>query len=195
MDSKVYDSAVLRTLGMTKFNMLGMMMIYAAFQSIFAIFFGFIASWRFMEFINGLLKSLGLTFGIGFDAGNVVISLLLAFGLPMFSVLRPLMGLLGNNIASALDKDHSLSSSVRVTVENLEKRFPIETFSIALVSSAIGVSIYILMPLSLFTGSVTLFVIIFFGLLIGLMVGLMMILVNFSYFFEWILLLPLVLER
>lgn len=114
----------------------------------------------------------------------MIISLLLAILLPLFSALRPLTGLLSQNIAYALDKDHSKTTSVRITVENLEKRFPIETFSIALTSTVIGISIYILLPFSLFSENITLFVLIFFGLLIGMMIGVMMILVNFSYFFE-----------
>lgn len=48
VDSKVYDSAVLRTLGMTKGNMVAMMTIYALVQALFSIILGFIASWQSM---------------------------------------------------------------------------------------------------------------------------------------------------
>lgn len=195
VDSKVYEAAVLRTIGLNRGNMIAMMSINALGYSVIAIFFGSILTAIAFIFLNKLVESINGGFTVSFELGNTSISVALAIFIPVFSALRPLIGLLQQNIAFALDKDHSKTTSVKVSIENTEKRFPIERFTLALTSTIIGIIIYIFLPMSLFAMDITLFVLIFFGLLVSMLVGLMMILVNFSYLFESVLLIPLYLER
>lgn len=124
-----------------------------------------------------------------------MVSVLIAILLPLYSTLSPLSGLLVKSISGELDKDRSKASSVRVTIENLGKKFPWSVFNIALGSTIVAFTIYIFLPLGLISGNLTLIIVVFFGLLLAMLVGVMLILLNFSYFFEWMLLIPLFLER
>lgn len=52
VDAKVYDAAVLRTLGMTKLSMLHMMTMYALIKGIMSIIFGFAFSSLLIGSVN-----------------------------------------------------------------------------------------------------------------------------------------------
>lgn len=196
VDSKVYDSAVLRTIGATRGNLLGIMASFSTYLSSTAVLLGFAAAWAAFWYLNtNLLPSLGADFTLGFDTRNILLSSAIGFGIPLFSAVVPIFTLMRQNVAFALDKEHSKTSAIKVNIKTEGNNFDWGSFNTALVSIIVGVCIYFLLPLSLLSLNITLLVFIFFGLLGCMLVGLTILNLNFTYLIESLLLLPLLIER
>jgi ABC-type antimicrobial peptide transport system permease subunit len=80
VDSRVYETAVLRVLGMTKFNMIGMTIVSGLFFTFFGVLFGLPLSAGILYLMNGLLKSSGLK--LVMDAGSSFLAIFIAFLIP-----------------------------------------------------------------------------------------------------------------
>lgn len=175
--------------------MISMMVVNALGYALPAIFVGFFVSVLAIRWVNNMINNIDGGFSINFEEKNFIISVLIALVIPILSVIKPVLGLLQQNISFALDKDHMKTSSLKISVINTKKRFPWESFSLALNSTVIGLLIYIFLPMSLLSFNISLFVIIFFGLLLAMLFSVMMLLTNFSYILEFVLLIPLYFER
>ena len=195
IDSKVYESAVQRTIGLTRTDLLALMMTNSLGYSTTALVVGLPLCFLFLLLINLILHWIQAGFTIDLRLSGVITAIFLAILIPVISSLLPILTLLKKNISLALDKDHSKTSSLKITVKDQSEKFPWTSFLIAVGSTLIGISIYFFLPLALLSGTVTLFVLIFFGLLLCLLLGLMMVLINFTYLFEAFLMIPLYLEK
>lgn len=94
VNSKVYDCAVLRTLGMTKGRMLSMMTVYSLIQSSIALVIGFAVCSRVLDITNWGMGDSIPGFSVGYDTKNVSSSVAIAVLLPLYSCLNPLKAVL-----------------------------------------------------------------------------------------------------
>lgn len=183
--SKVYSTAIQRTVGLTRTQLFGQVFTFSLGYSLFGIAIAVpLVSIIFWYLNTRLLPSINAGFEIEAEGRNTGISLAIGLAIPLLSALIPMVNLMMNNIAWSLDKEHSKTSSLKVYVENKEEAFPWTMVIVALFSAGFGIFIQIFLPLSLASLNISLFIIVFFVLLISLLVGLLLIMLNFSYIIE-----------
>lgn len=195
VDSKVYEAAVQRTIGLTKGRMIMLLSVNAFGYTILALLLGIPLSGVAYYSLNKFLANLNAGFTVGFEFNATVTTIVIATLLPLISMMMPAVTLLEKNISESLDKDRSKTQSVQVKVSNEDEEFPWATFTISLASVVIGIAIYLGLPYSLLTMNISFLILMFFGLLAGMLIGLMLIFVNFSYVIEYIISIPLKVER
>lgn len=188
---KIYEIAVQRVLGLNKLNMIELFVINAFLQSILGLVIGLpLTKLIFIitneTFFKGkYFQQIDMKQEVYY--WGLVRSIFIALSTPLLASILPIKDLLGKSITTSLDKDRSKTVSIQVKLNNnsnAKKYFDKPKFFVALCSITIGVSIYFLVPYSMLTMEINMFILVFFSLLSGVMIGVLMIFINFSYLFE-----------
>jgi ABC-type lipoprotein release transport system permease subunit len=189
ISSKTYYTAIQRTIGLSRNQLVGQITVFSLGFTVFGVLFALpFVAWIFNYMNTKLLPGLNAGFSINAEFRNTSISALVAILIPFASSIYPMLDLMYQNIAFSLDKDHSKTSSVRVTIENTHDAFPWTIFSLALFSALNGIFIQVFLPISMASLNITMFFTVFFFLLGSLLFGLLFLFLNFSYLYEYFIL-------
>ena len=185
INDKVYSTAIQRTVGLTRAQLFYQVFTFSLGYSFFGLLIAIPAIVGIFIYMNKtLLPSIDAGFEINAEVRNTTISVLIAVLIPLVSALGPMINLMRNNIAYSLDKEHSKTTSVKVSLDAGENAFPWTSVIVAMFSACLAIFIQIFLPLSMASLNITLFLIVFFVLLVCLLVGLLLIFINFSYLIE-----------
>lgn len=99
----------------------------------------------------------------------------------MISSLVPIQVAWNQSLSTALDQSRSKTMAVLVKITDEARAFPWMKITFSIISIAIGVSIYYLLPLSLLSLNLSLFISIFFCILIGMLFGLILLSLNLQF--------------
>lgn len=187
--SKVYHTAIQRTVGLSRGQLFNQILVYSIGFSLFGVLLAAPGVYGVFGWLNGsVLPGVNAGFTIQAEFRNTFVSLLLALLIPFFSAVAPMLSLMYENIAWSLDKDHSKTLSVKVSIESQHDKFPWTIFMVSVFSAALGIFIQVLLPLSMASLNVTIFIIVFFALMGCILFGLLLIFLNFSYLYESLIL-------
>jgi len=84
----------------------------------------------------------------------------------------------------SLDSSRSKASGIQITVNDSSKQNIGTYFMVGTISVLYGCGIYYLLPLSLLTGNLTVFLYVFFFILMGMILGLVLLAFNFQKILE-----------
>lgn len=180
IETKTFEMGVLRMLGLNKIGLIEMIMIQALSFVLPAILLGELLALPFLSLISGILENLlNATIPATPSGGALAYSIGVGFLIPLISSYYPMREALSKNLNISLDLVHSKTSSVQVLVELDSKKFPWTEVTFSILTVVFGISVYILIPLSLLSFNISLLLAIFFGVLLGLLFGLVLISINF----------------
>lgn len=187
INSKIYFTAIQRTIGLTRLQLVLQTFTYTSGFSIIGLILSGPLIYLSFKFLNTRVLTrvkAGFTLKPEFEA--VSLAIFLAFLIPFASAFFPMIKLMFQNVAASLDKDRSKTKSVKVSIDPGSGGFPWTLVMASLFCALFGTFIQVFLPLSMASLNVSLFLIVFMALLVSLLVGFLLILLNFSYIYEYI---------
>ena len=105
---------------------------------------------------------------------------LIGFIIPIASCIIPIVSALNKELARSLDLSRSKVDGVIISIKDTNKPQTLAYLTFGLLTVVYGVSIYVLLPLSLLTLKISLLLIVFLAILLGMLFGLVLIAFNFQ---------------
>ena len=196
VESKSFELGVMRMVGLSKINVI-MLIIFQSFMFVIpSIIFGFITSFILLQVAKFYADTI---LHMDFDAIPNMFSILQALFLstliPLLSSIMPIQIVLDRNLNDALDIQRSKTQAVYVNILNKKQADYTPLVATGAAFTAFGVTIYYLLPLALMSFNLSLLSQIIIFILVGLLFGLTLlafniqssvenILTNFFLFFE-----------
>lgn len=185
IETKMFELAVLRVLGLNKIGIVCLIIIQALSYVIPAIIAGLCLSLAVLNLISGALySSMQIRISIVPTPNAFALAICVGLLIPLFSSIFPIRVALSQTLNLALDVNRSKSQAVKITIDTEEGGVPWGRLQFALITSMFGISIYYFLPLSLLSFNMGLMITIFFWILIGLLIGLIILSMNVQYLME-----------
>lgn len=190
VESKVYESGMLRALGMKNYTLIMIIVLQSLIYSIPGVIVGLLLSWLINIPVSSILSKFtalkistalsGSSIGMGIGVGLIV---------PLFSVIIPIKKALSKSLRDALDLYHSVMSETKVVITKLENLGLSSTqLYIGILLVAFGFIIYYIIPLSFIFMNMALFFNVFVLIIVGLLAGLCMIAIIFQHRLQYLIL-------
>ena len=182
VESKTFETGVLRMVGMSKANCISMILIQSMTFVIPSIVFGYVVSIPVLMQIYAFLLTGSVDINITPvpTAGATVSAVALGLTIPVVSSIIPIMTAMNKNLGDSLSATRSLTKGVKVAIEeqnSFASKAPYLLFgSLAALS---GIAIYYLLPYAIVNLNLGLLLNIFFMILLGMILGLTLIASNF----------------
>lgn len=190
VESKVYESGMLRALGMKNYTLIMVIIIQSLIYSIPGVIFGLLLSSLINIPVSSILSGFtalkispllsGPSIGMGIAVGLIV---------PLFAVIIPIKRALSKSLRDALDLYHSVMNETKVVLTRLENLGLSSTqLYIGVLLVAFGFVIYYVIPLSFIFMKLALFFNVFVLIIVGLLAGLCMIAIIFQHRLQYLML-------
>ncbi|KAF2070045.1 hypothetical protein CYY_008641 [Polysphondylium violaceum] len=182
VDSKTYETGVLRMIGSSKKNLFCLMLFKALNYCVFSILFGLLSA-QLITYgvIDWFEKMTGQNIDSTLTGKAIWLSLSLGFIIPIISMIFPVRRALSNNLHDSLESNRSKVKSIIITIERAsDSSFTINTIAIGAFLSVFGFGAYYIFPYSLVSGNLGFLLNSMFVLLIVLVLGLVLIALNFQ---------------
>jgi len=182
VDSKTYETGVLRMIGSSKKNLFYLMLFKAFNYCVFSIIFGLLTAQlitygiiQWFEEVTGQKIDYSLT-------GKAIwLALSLGIIIPIVSMIFPVRRALGHSLHDSLESSRSKIKSIIITIErSSDSKFSFNTSIIGAFLSVFGFGAYYIFPLSLVSGNLGFLLNSMFVLLVVLVLGLVVIALNFQ---------------
>lgn len=188
MESKSFELGVMRMVGLSKFNIVGLIIIQSIMFVIPSIIFGFLVSFVFLQAAKYYAENnLQMDFDAIPAAGSMVQALFLSTLIPLCSSIMPIRIVLDRNLNDALDIQRSKTQAVYVDILEKKKANYTPMVATGLSFTAYGVTIYYLLPLALMSHNLSLLSQIIIFIIIGLLFALTLLAFNIQSTVEWFL--------
>ncbi|KAA6374959.1 MAG: putative DUF214 family protein, partial [Streblomastix strix] len=116
---------------------------------------------------------------------SFIISILISLAITIIASIFPIRHALSQNLHDSIDVQHVKTKLIVLSIERADKlNKPWSLLLSGVVLFSIGAGIYVLLPLSLVSSSITLLAVILFSLLTMIIVGLVILTINFEFLFE-----------
>lgn len=174
VESKVYESGMLRALGMQQKTLVALLSLQSLLFSIPGLSFGLFVAFLFWQPIRAALVHFVATpVPIGLNTGPILMGAGVGLLMPLVALIGPVMKSLSKTLRDSLDLYHSAVNDTLVTVTKLESLglSPGQTWA-ALLMVVFGFIVYYLAPLSFIFLNLPLFFTIFVVILAGMLIGL-----------------------
>ncbi|KAI9224884.1 hypothetical protein BC828DRAFT_372302 [Blastocladiella britannica] len=187
VESKTFELAILRMVGMQRETVLLLILMQALSYSIPALVLGcgvsqlgFVLSKKYLEtFLN-------ITIAPILPGSSWAVSVSMALVVPVISSILPIKRALGMNLHDSLDRYRPVIKAMTVTIERSMATFDPMLGALGMILTVIGFGIYYFMPLALLTNNLGLLFNIFLVILLGLISGLVFLATNFLQLLETI---------
>ena len=188
MESKSFELGVMRMVGLSKINIMMLIVLQSIMFDIPSIICGFGTSFLLLQFAKVYAES---NLHMDFDAipkmDSILQALFLSTLIPMCSSIMPIQIILDTNLNDALDIQRSKTQAVYVNILEKKKANYTPMVATGLAFTAYGVTIYYLLPLALMSMNLNLLSQIIIFIIIGLLFALTLLAFNFQSTFEWLL--------
>jgi len=188
MESKSFELGVMRMVGLSKVNVMLLIVLQSVLFVIPSIISGFLVSYGFLQVAKVYAES---TLHMDFDAipslSSVFQALFLSTLIPLCSSIMPIQIVLDRNLNDALDIQRSKTQAVYVEILEKKKADYSPMVATGLAFTAYGVTIYYLLPLALMSFNLNLLSQIIIFIIIGFLFALTLLAFNFQSTVEWVL--------
>lgn len=174
VESKVYESGMLRALGMQQKTLIVLLSIQSLLFSIPGLSFGlFLAFLAWQPIRSSLIHFMATPTPIMLYDVPVIVGVTVGLLMPLLALIGPIMKSLSKTLRDSLDLYHSNVNDTLVTVTKLENLglSPGQTWA-ALLLVVFGFVVYYLAPLSFIFLNLPMFFTIFVFILAGMLIGL-----------------------
>lgn len=174
VESKVYESGMLRALGMEQYTLIMLLAVQSTLFSVPGVLLGLFGA--FLAFIPIGAALSGFTriaLPLMLSPSAIAMGVIVGFVMPLVSLISPVQRALSKTLRDALDVYHNAVNDVTVTITKLENLgiSPLQaTISVLMVT--FGFVIYFLVPMSFIFLNLALFFNIFVTILLGMLLGL-----------------------
>ncbi|KAA6401093.1 MAG: putative DUF214 family protein [Streblomastix strix] len=186
VDTRSFEMGILRMVGLERVGIVGVLITQALLYSVPGIILGLLAAILVNYFLMHFLENMS---SIPIDKiipmMSIIISISVSILISFTASIFPIRQALKQNLHNSVDSQHVKGSTHKVKIERaeeLEKSWSVLYLGVVL--SGLGAGIYILLPMSLISGSISMLAIVLFSLLMMVLVGLIMITINFEFIFE-----------
>lgn len=186
VDTRVFEIGVLRMIGFNKVNTVGLIFVQALTYSVPGLLFGIGGAFGLNTVvIRALVETSHIPLSSMLSVKAILITAAVAFGLTLLSVFFPIRSALSQNLHDAIDRNHSKSKVIHVTIERSEdyEKPWMAVFS-GILFTVVGGLVYLIMPDALLSLDFPRISIIFFLLLFITLLGVIALLMNLEYLFE-----------
>lgn len=179
VESKSFELGVMRMVGLSKNNIITLIIFQSFMFVVPSIICGFAVSMTFLQVAKYYAEN---TLHLDFEAipsmGSVAQALFLSTMIPLISSVQPIQIVLDRNLNDALDIQRSKTQAIFVNILNKKKAnyTPMVLFGLAITSY--GVTIYYTLPMALMSMNLTLVSRIVIFILIGLLFALTLLAFN-----------------
>jgi len=157
VESKSFDLGVMRMVGLSKNNVIFLVILQSFMFVIPSIISGFAISLTFLQFCKYYAETeLHMDFEATPSAGSVFQAIFLSTMIPLLSSILPIQVVLQRNLTDALDIQRSKTQAVFVNILQKKKANLTGMVSIGFAITLYGVTIYYLLPLALMSMNLTL---------------------------------------
>jgi len=172
-------------LGLNKVGVAELILIQALFFVTPGLIFGIFISVPLLGVISHYLEDKVHATIPTFPTNSAIFwSMMVGLLIPIISSYYPMKEALGKNLNISLDQLRSKTNAIQITIEMNIKKFPYTRVVFAVLGIAFGLSIYLLLPLSMLTFNLGLLLTMFFMILVGIFIGLALLSLNFQYVVE-----------
>lgn len=182
--SDIYSVTIMRTIGMSKWNLVFYYILNSLFFSAFGIAFGLILTFFALKEVGKFMTNSGYNLNIKLSLESAWVPIMITLLVPLLSTLPVITAMIKEKISENLDKNLSKTKGLKINVEKSHKKFNYPLAFLSMTSSIVSLLLYILIPLALLLNDITLLGIVFLGLLAGLLVGITLIMINFTHILE-----------
>lgn len=186
VETRTFELGVHRMCGMTRVNIVKMLLVQACSYSIPAWVIGLIVSQiAAYVILDSLEKSVEVPIDKHLDKVGIGVATGLGLVIPLLAAVLPILTALSKNLHDSLDTQHSKTLGVQFNIERSEdSSVNYAWLAVGFGLTIIGFLIYYLLPLALLSFNLTLFFNVFFSLLLGMLFGLIMLALNFQHVLE-----------
>jgi ABC-type lipoprotein release transport system permease subunit len=186
VETKTFDFAVMRLIGLTSKGFIALIITQAFFFVIPSVILAFGLAVPAIKEISNFIFSAEMAANHTYFPSAVacVRALVIGILIPLFSSIVPIRRALSKNLTDALNIQRAQNSGILITFTNNATKNIIPYLVFGSVSVLFGISIYLLLPLALVSGNLTLLLNIFFAILLGMLVGLTLMVTNVIGIFE-----------
>lgn len=181
IESKVYESGMLRALGIQQYTLVFILIVQSLLFSIPGIIIGLVLSSLIYIPIASLLSSY-IVVSIPKNLSGVALAMGIGIGLvvPILALFIPVKRALSKTLRDALDRYHSTVNDTKVTVTKLDSIGISPTqASISILLIIFGFLIYYVIPLAFLYLNMALFFHVFVSIIAGLLAGLSILAMTF----------------
>jgi ABC-type lipoprotein release transport system permease subunit len=174
VESKVYESGMLRALGMQQKTLVALLSLQSLLFSIPGLSVGMLVAFIVWQPLRwALVHFMATPTPIMLNTGPTVVGVVVGLLMPLIALIGPVMKSLSKTLRDSLDLYHSATNDTLVVVTKLENLglSPGQTWS-AILMVIFGFIVYYLAPLSFIFLNLTLFFTIFVAVLAGMLIGL-----------------------
>ena len=186
IETRTFELGVHRMCGMTRFNIVKLLIVQAFSFSIPAWILGLTISQIIVAIISAKLEaSVEVPLSRLLTGRSIAIASVMGLILPLLASILPIRTALSRNLQDALDTRHSKTLGVEYAIErSVDAGIDGAWMALGVGLAVLGGSIYYLVPLALVSFNLTLFFNIFFALLLGMLLGLILLSLNFQPLIE-----------
>ena len=188
VETKTFELAVMRMVGMTRWNLVCYVLTNASAFAIPAWVLGLvIGQLAFLGIRSALASALQVDIPPSLSPDAIGYATLGGIGIPLISAIAPMMGVLGQDLPSALDTNRGKVETIKYEISRFGATH-INWLQVGLGTALVifGFLIYYLFPLALLSFNITLLFYIFFGMLLGMLFGCVLLAINFERIMETI---------
>lgn len=188
VETKAFETGVMRLVGLSKGSFVAMIFTQAACFVFPAVILGFGCALPCIFLIYELLFSSDLGFrpSIMPDTSAIVQALAIGLLIPTASAIVPIRRALAVSLNDALNSGKK-APTVKVSFTDSKKLDLVPYILFGSIAVGYGMTIYLVLPLSLLEGNFTLILQIFFLILMGLLIGITLFVTNLQGLLELLL--------
>ena len=180
MESKSFELGVMRMVGLSKLNIMCLIILQSVMFVIPSIICGFGTSFAFLQVAKYYAET---NLHMDFDAipkmDSILQALFLSTLIPLAASILPIQVVLDRNLNDALDIQRSKTQAVYINILEKKKANYTPMVATGLAFTAYGVTIYYLLPLALMSMNLNLLSQIIIFIIIGLLFALTLLAFNF----------------
>ncbi|ORZ38964.1 hypothetical protein BCR44DRAFT_35318, partial [Catenaria anguillulae PL171] len=185
VETKTFELAVLRMVGMQRETVLLLIVIQALSYSMPALILGLLLGQGMFVYVGTVLADLlGITISPILPGQSILIGLFMGLVVPIVSSIAPIQRALGMNLHDSLDRYRPVVKATTVTIERSNVGFDPLMGVIGFILAFLGFGIYYFLPLALLNNNLGLLFNIFLVILIGMVTGLVFLGSNFLQLLE-----------
>jgi hypothetical protein len=190
VEGKTFEYGMLRSLGLKKNSLVGLLLMQAALFSLPGVVLGLLVSVILYTPIEFVLSQIaGMPMSIHFEISVWILGIGLGLFLPFFGTFYPLRKALEQNLRDSLDFFHKPSLAIKVKLHNLQNMgVSLQETSVSIILVVLGFLVYYVVPLSFTYSDLALFFRVFTLILLLMLVGQVMFSGAFQGLLELIML-------
>ena len=180
VETKTFEIGVMRLMGLSKAGFVALVLTEAMCFVLPSIVAGFIFSMPCIAitYSYAFTSDMGFTPSVVPSFGATMEALIVAIAIPCLSAILPIKRALTLSLTDALDTQRQKNQNTLVTIKDTKRLDRIPYILFGTITVGYGLSIYILLPLSLLQMNYTLVLTVFLAILMGMLFGVTILVSN-----------------